>query len=109
MMDPAGTTVAVVGLGLLGRGIAACLLGHGFRVIGHGRSPESHERARGYIAHGLQELVDHAGFDESLMRNWKDRYQESQGFDDWRACDFVVESIAEDSVAKQEVFGQIES
>ena len=59
----ADTTVAVVGLGLLGRGIAACFLGHGFRVIGFGRSGQSHEQARKYIARGLQDLVEYAGFE----------------------------------------------
>ena len=30
--------IGVVGLGLMGRGIAACLLGHGFQVIGYNRT-----------------------------------------------------------------------
>lgn len=107
-MDSVDTTVAVIGLGLLGRGIAACLLGHGFRVIGYGRSSHSRELARAYIGRGLQDLVEHAGFDNELLKNWEDRYQETERFDDWRTCDFVVESIAEDTAAKQEVFSQIE-
>ncbi len=102
------TTVAVIGLGLLGRGIAACLLGHGFRVIGFGRSSQSHERAREYIARGLREMVEHAGFDNGLLHDWEDRYQETERFDNWPRCDFVVESIAEDTAEKQDVFNQVE-
>ncbi len=42
-------TVGVVGLGLLGRGIAACLLGHGFRVVAHARRQAVHDKVREYI------------------------------------------------------------
>jgi 3-hydroxybutyryl-CoA dehydrogenase len=103
------TTVAVVGLGLLGRGIAACLLGHGFRVIGHARSSQSHDLAREYIGHGLREMVKHAVLDQGLLRNWEERYQETERFDNWPKCDFVVESIAEDVATKQNIFDQIEN
>lgn len=103
------TTVALVGLGLLGRGIAACLLGHGFRVIGYDRSSQSCRLARDYIERALRELVEHAGFHEQILRHWDDRYQEAKRIADWSNCDFVIESIAEDSAAKQEVFGQIEN
>lgn len=104
----AETTVAVVGLGLLGRGIVACLLGYGFRVVGFGRSSQSHERAREYIARGLRDLVDHSELNADILRSWEERYQETDRFDDWPRCDFVVESIAEDTAAKQQVFDQIE-
>ncbi|NOZ41092.1 MAG: 3-hydroxyacyl-CoA dehydrogenase family protein [Planctomycetes bacterium] len=102
------TTVAVVGLGLLGRGIATCLLGNGFRVIGYDRSSESHAVARRYIEQGIGELIEHANFDPSLKQTWKDRYQEPQCFDDFQPCDFVIESIVEDAQIKQEVYEQIE-
>jgi 3-hydroxybutyryl-CoA dehydrogenase len=102
------TTVAVVGLGLLGRGIAACFLGYGFRVNGFARSAESHDRARDYIARGLAELVEHSGFDRSLLDTWQDRYQATERYDDWPPCDFVIESIAEDPAAKHTVYDEIE-
>ncbi len=102
------TTVAVVGLGLLGRGIATCLLGYGFRVIGYDRSSEAYVTARRYIEQGIGELVEHANFDPLLKQAWKDRYQESQCFDDLAPCDFVIESVVEDARIKQEVFSQIE-
>lgn len=101
-------TVAVVGLGLLGRGIAVCFLGHGFRVIGCDRAPASHRIADSYIDRGLGEMVDHAGIDAALADNWRARYHATTGFDDWPPCDFVVESVDEDPQAKQDVFDQVE-
>lgn len=103
-----GSTVAVVGLGLLGRGIATCFLAHGFRVIGCDRSAASHNIANEYIERGLREMVEHAGLEAAFVDRWRSSYQATQGFDDWPACDFVVESIDEDPLAKQSVYDQIE-
>ena len=45
------TTIGVAGLGLLGRGIAACLLSHGFRVVAFDRSDEARSGAQIGRAH----------------------------------------------------------
>ena len=60
-------TVGVVGLGLLGRGIAACLLGHGFRVVACARRQATHDEARAYIERAIRDLVQHAGFAPELI------------------------------------------
>jgi 3-hydroxybutyryl-CoA dehydrogenase len=101
-------TVAVVGLGLLGRGIATCFLGNGFRVIGCDRSSKSHQNANQYIERGIQEMVQYGGTEIELAQSWRDRYLSTQSYEDWPPCDFVVESIDEDPEAKQAVFEQIE-
>jgi 3-hydroxybutyryl-CoA dehydrogenase len=105
---PDQSTVAVVGLGLLGRGIATCFLGHGFRVIGCDRDTAAHEIADSYIDRGLSEMVTYAGIDASLAGSWRSRYHATTAFDDWPRCDFVVESVNEDLPGKQEVFDQVE-
>src|ERR671910_362282 len=101
-------TIAVVGLGLLGRGIATCFLGHGFRVIGCDTSSQSREAALPYIDRGLREMIEHAGVDPDLLDTWRDRYHSTGTYDDWPSCDFVVESVAEDIEAKRSVFRHIE-
>jgi 3-hydroxybutyryl-CoA dehydrogenase len=101
-------TVSVVGLGLLGRGIATCFLGYGFRVVGCDPSAVARETTRSYIERGLSDLVEHAGFSREKLSDWKERYQETRGFDDWPACDFVVESVFEELAAKHAVFDKIE-
>lgn len=102
-------TIAVVGLGLVGRGIATCLLGYGFRVIGCDRSTTSHEVANSYIQRGLREMVEFAGVPAETALSWRDRYHASHSYDDWPHCDFVIESIDEDIAAKHTVFDHLES
>lgn len=75
--------VGVVGLGLLGRGIATCFLNHGFQVVGVDRNPAPQ--------------VQHANFSQTA------------DFAALAGCEFVVESITEDVGAKDEVLAQIEA
>src|SRR4029079_6255270 len=46
--------------------------------------------------------------ENGFVDRWQDCYLAVQGFDEWPKCDFVVESIDEDLVAKRTVFNQIE-
>ena len=61
-----GLTIGVAGLGLLGRGIAACCLAHGFRVVGYTQPDQPHEKAYNNIEHAISELNQRAGFDSEL-------------------------------------------
>jgi len=102
-------SIGVAGLGLLGRGIAACCLGHGFRVVGYSRRSETHEEAKAYIDEAIRDLVGRAGFDRSLLGTWDDRYESTTDLADFANCDFVIESIVEDLDAKNAAFDKIES
>lgn len=101
--------VAVVGLGLLGRGIAACFLGHGFEVVALGRSEQSHAEARRHIEQMVGELVELAGFDPHLRDDWAARYTAATNYEALRGCSFVIESVIEDAAVKHEVFDGIEA
>jgi len=61
----------VAGLGLLGRGIAACFLGHGFEVVAIDRDEARHGEARKQIAVMVGELVDLGGFPSRLRDEWE--------------------------------------
>jgi 3-hydroxybutyryl-CoA dehydrogenase len=102
--DPIG----VAGLGLLGRGIAACLLAHGFRVVGFTVGADTHQRARAYIDTAVQELIERANFPASLAQTWPERYIEAESLADFAPCRFVIESVLEDFAIKQQVFDEIE-
>ncbi len=102
-------TIGVAGLGLLGRGIAACCLAHGFKVIAFSRRRETHEAAGSYIAQAIEDLIERAGFPPSLRDNWSERYTAATSFEDFAQCDLVIESVIEDLEIKHAVFDQIEA
>jgi 3-hydroxybutyryl-CoA dehydrogenase len=101
--------VAVVGLGFLGRGIAASLLGHGFRVIAVEPDDAQRTRAREHIAAMIAEMIDLGGAAQSLRSEWLTRYVPTPGFEHLADCTFVVESVTEDPAIKHRVFESIEA
>ena len=101
--------VGVAGLGLLGRGIAACLLSRGFRVVAYTRGAETRAEARAYIASGIEDLVRRGGLPATLIEEWPRRYTEAAGVAEFADCGFVIESIFEDLDAKQKLFDEIEA
>ncbi|MGB7158354.1 MAG: 3-hydroxyacyl-CoA dehydrogenase family protein [Tepidisphaeraceae bacterium] len=102
-------TVGVAGLGLLGRGIAACLLSKGFGVVASERSDATRAAARKYIADGIDDLVRRGGFPAALRDEWATRYVEATSAAAFAPCDFIIESIFEDLEAKRELFDEIEA
>ena len=78
-------TVGLAGLGLLGRGIATCLLNHGFHVIA---------------------LESSAKIKAQQPRS--ERLTLASTAADLAPCDFVIESISEDLAAKSALFCELE-
>jgi 3-hydroxybutyryl-CoA dehydrogenase len=101
--------VAVIGMGLLGRGIAACFLGHGFQVVALARNEQRHAEARKQIETMIGELVDLAGFDPGLRQNWPARLTQAIRFEALRDCSLVVESVIEDVAVKNDVLARVEA
>lgn len=100
--------IGVIGLGLLGRGIAACLLGRGFRVVAVAPSQEEHAEARRHIDQMIDELVELDGLDPSVRASVASRLVQSTDFQPLRGVRFVVESVTEDPAIKQSVFAELE-
>ena len=101
--------VAVIGMGLLGRGIAACLLGHGFQVVALARGAQRHAEAFQQIEAMIGELVDLAGFDPALRQRWASCLTQATGFEALRDCSFVVESVLEDVAVKHQILANVEA
>lgn len=101
--------VAVVGQGLLGRGIAACLLRHGFMVVAIDRSAQQLAGARQAIAQMVEEMIELGGADPRLREEWAARHAASTDYADLRDCSFVVEGVTEDATAKAGVLDAIEA
>jgi 3-hydroxybutyryl-CoA dehydrogenase len=101
--------VAVVGLGLLGRGIAASFLGHGFTVVAVESGQQQLDDARPVIEKMIEELITLGGFDARLRSEWSSRYRPTTGFEMLKDCAFVVESVTEDPAIKNQAFDAIEA
>lgn len=101
--------VVVVGLGLLGRGIVARFLGHGFQVLAIDRSEARHREARKQLAQMMGELVELGGLDSSICAGWETRYSAATGFEGVAGCSFAVESVTEQVEEKEAVYDALES
>jgi 3-hydroxybutyryl-CoA dehydrogenase len=100
-------SVGVVGLGLMGRGIAASFLGAGLRVIVVDSRQEALTAAGLYIESAIKEMVAHGNPQPGLP--WPDRYQVGHSLTELADCAFVVESVSEDLAIKRAVFDELES
>ncbi|HWB85854.1 MAG TPA: 3-hydroxyacyl-CoA dehydrogenase family protein [Bryobacteraceae bacterium] len=104
-IDPVG----IIGLGLLGRGIATCLLSRGFSVRAYELSARHARAAVDHIASALQEVVRRKLVPRSSVKGWRERFSLvsfPEGFGD---CPFVIESVREDLKLKRGIFRQLES
>lgn len=102
-------TIGVAGLGLLGRGIAACCLAHGFHVVAFTRRQTTHTEARRYIGLAINELIEHADFPAALRDQWEERYEAVTDLGAFEPCEFVIETVLEDRDIKRGVFDAIEA
>lgn len=100
--------IAVVGLGYLGRGIAACLLMHDFRVLGYDTSAIGRAKAEECIAAAIDEAIAYGAVGAELAQRWRQNYQAVESIDAIRDATFVIESVVEDAALKREVFDAIE-
>jgi 3-hydroxybutyryl-CoA dehydrogenase len=102
-------TIGVAGLGLLGRGIATCLLAHGFRVVALENAVGARREAIAHIDAAIDDLVRHGSARTVLRDEWRGRYAQAAAAGDLAVCDFVIESIVEDADAKRRLFDEIEA
>lgn len=101
--------VGLAGLGLLGRGIATCLLSNGFEVVAYNRTARRGREALAHIGHALDEMVTRKLIPRARARGWQDRFKPERSLDALSPCPFVIESVKEDLELKRQVFGEIES
>lgn len=107
--EPDDARVAgVIGLGLMGRDIACCLIAHGYRVIGYNRNAERAAGAVAHIDHALKEMVRHRVLSRDAIKDWKNRFFLADSLAALAPCSFVIETVKEDLALKREIYDELE-
>ncbi len=101
--------IGVVGLGLLGRGIAACLLAHGKSVIVYALDSREYDTAKTVIREAFDELTRHGILADCDGEQAMGRLHCASRLDEFSKCEFVIESITESLSAKRALYAQLEA
>lgn len=91
----------------MGRGIAACLLARGFRVVAVVPTAAEHAAALPIIEQMLDELAQRNDVSPATGQ-WRSRLSQVTQWAPLAECSFVIESVNEDLALKQSVFDEIE-
>jgi len=106
--NPADIPIGVVGLGLMGNSIMACLLAAGHPVVGVTRRLARRRNTRRHLHSLLREMKR-----EKLLSADPTRVLEelriAEDYAELRPCQVVIESVLEDVQVKHEVFRKIEA
>jgi 3-hydroxybutyryl-CoA dehydrogenase len=103
-------TVAVIGSGLMGRGIAYCAAAGGFSTALHDVSAEALERARARIHQDLDDGVARGKLSAAEASTARGRLALERDLEAAvRGADFVIEAVPEDIALKLETFARLDS
>lgn len=97
----------VVGIGLMGSSIVACLLAAGHPVAALSLDPNERRTARRRVLRHLRE-AEQAGLMHETSEAAMQRLQVSGDYEILKGCEIVIESIIEDLDAKHAVISKIE-
>ena len=101
--------VGVLGTGMIGPDVTLLCAMNGYRVIMIGRSPESVERGRRRFEKNLRALIEQGIYNDAEGKEILSRIETGTSLPKGVAsADMIIEAIAEDLGAKQDIFVQVE-
>lgn len=101
-------SVAVLGAGTMGTGIATAFLSGGYAVTLIDLNPEAVERAQGRIHKTLDGLASKGRLSETAAAAQKDRLVIASSLDATATADLIVEAVYENLDLKKDVFRQLD-
>src|SRR5579863_6810332 len=101
-------SIAIVGTGAMGRGIAAVSAAHGFETILVKATPGSLDGARRAIAESFGRAVKKGKMTGEALDHALARLTLTSDFDALSSCDLVIESVVEDLSKKTALFAELE-
>lgn len=102
-------TIGLVGLGLMGQGIATCLVAYGFNVVAYSRTASREQEAIAHIGESLKKLVERNTISESKIQGWEKRFKYVDAIDKMGDSQFVIETVGESLELKYKIFKAIEA
>jgi 3-hydroxybutyryl-CoA dehydrogenase len=105
---PTLETLAVIGAGLMGRGIAHASVVAGYRTLLFDLSAEALDRAREQVDGDLDEGVSRGKLSASEAAAARGRLVPQTSFESVAAADFVVEAVPEDMALKLRTFARLD-
>lgn len=100
--------IVVVGAGQMGAGIAQVAAAHGFAVTLSDVSEAQLDRARNVISDSAARLQSKGRLSEAQVASVH-RIDLAASLDAVKQCDLVIEAVSEDSLLKQQLFGQLDA
>ena len=107
-LTPARTPAAVIGLGLMGRSISACLLAAGHRVVGVETSASQRRVAAPRIGSLLRQM-HREGLLARPVSGVMERFQVTGDYEEAAESQLVIEAVFEDPESKRALFKRVES
>ena len=101
--------IGLVGLGFMGRGIAACLVASGLTVVAYDRDPRKAGASAPHIDRALRELARREIIPGRRHQNWRRRFRVARAIAELGACSLVIETIPEDLPAKRALYQELEA
>jgi len=102
------TRLAIVGTGIMGRGIAQIAAQAGLKALLYDARPGAAAEARDYVAATLSRLTEKGKLTAEAAQRAMSNLQVAHALSEFSACDVVVEAIVENLEAKRELFRSLE-
>ena len=102
-------TIGLVGLGLMGQGICACLIANGFKVIAYSRTPAREKETVEHVNRSLNKLVERGIISKESTANWQNRFVYHSDLTKLGDSQFVVETVGESLDLKHRIYDTLES
>ena len=110
MNDRSGiNTIGLIGLGLMGQGIASCLIRYGFHVIAYSRTASREQETMAHIKGSFRKLLERNIITASETEGWEGRFMYVDALEKMGDCQFVIETVGESLELKREIYRTIES
>ena len=101
--------LAIVGTGVMGRGIAQVAAQAGVTALLYDNRPGAAPQARSHVVEQLARLVDKGRVDSEAARRAESKLVVCDSLQGLSSCHAVIEAIAEDLEAKRELFRALET